>query len=85
MSFNYYPNEYYRMEVRMSIKKELLNELTEGQLKELAEYKGIKFTLTNSQRKYYEGWDEKEKLVDLMNDCQMLSISDIESFIVKNK
>jgi hypothetical protein len=38
----------------MSIKKELLNELTENQLKELAESKGIIFTLNNIQKKYYE-------------------------------
>ena len=85
MSINYYPYEYSRMENKMSIKKELLNELTEGQLRHLADNKGIEFTLTNSQEKYYEGWDEKDKLVDLMTDCQMISISDIEDFIVKNK
>ncbi len=65
----------------MSIKKELLHELTEQQLQELADSKGIKFTLSKIQKKYYEGWDEKEKLVDLMTDHQDLTVSDIEQFI----
>ena len=69
----------------MSIKKELLNELSERQLKQLAEHKGIEFTLTMFQKKYYEGWDEKDKLVDIMNDYKELTVSDIENFIVKNK
>ena len=67
----------------MSIKKELLSELTEEQLKQLAEFKGMTFKLTSVQRKYYEGWDEKDKLIDLMNDHQNLTVTDIENFIVK--
>jgi Txe/YoeB family toxin of Txe-Axe toxin-antitoxin module len=69
----------------MSIKKELLNELTEEQLRKLAEAKGIKITLNSVQKEYYKGWDEKEKLVDLMNDSRRISISDIERFIIKGK
>ena len=37
----------------MSIKKELLDELTEKQLKELAKSKGAKFTMSDAQKKYY--------------------------------
>ena len=65
----------------MSIKKELLNELTEKQLKQLAEYKGINFDLNNVQKKYYEDWDEKDKIVDLMADHKQLTVSEIEKFI----
>ena len=71
---------------KMSIKKELLSELTENQLKKLAEFKGIKFDLTTRQKKYYEGWDEKDKLIDYLNDNKELTLSDIENFIVsKNR
>jgi hypothetical protein len=69
----------------MSIKKELLNKLSEDQLKKLAEFKGIDFTLDSLQEKYYKDWDEKDKLVDLMNDDEMLTVSDIEKFIVYGK
>ena len=66
---------------KMSIKKELLDELTENQLKELAKNKGIKFKLNKTQEKYYENWDEKDKIVDLMSDKGSLSIREIENFI----
>jgi len=69
----------------MSIKKELLNELTEKQLKQLAEYKGIEFTLNSVQKNYYRSWDEKDKLVDLMTDHKQLTISEIEKFIADRK
>ena len=65
----------------MSIKKELLNELTEIQLKQLAESKGIIFSLNNIQKKYYENWAEKDKLVDLMTESKHLTVTDIERFI----
>ncbi len=65
----------------MSIKKELLNELTELQLKELAESKGIIFALNSVQKKYYENKAEKEKLIDLMSESKHLSVTDIERFI----
>ena len=65
----------------MSLKKELLKELSEKQLKKLAESKGIKFSLTQSQEKYYAEWNEKEKLVDMMNDKEDITIKEIEDFI----
>lgn len=69
----------------MSIKKELLNELTEHQLKQLAQSKGIAFNLNNVQKKYYENWAEKDKLVDLIATHKNLSVSDIEKFIQTKK
>ena len=65
----------------MSIKKELLDELTESQLKELAKSKGIKFNLNKTQEKYYADWGEKDKIVDLMSEKGNLSIKEIEEFI----
>jgi hypothetical protein len=65
----------------MSLKKELLSELTEKQLKKLAESKGIKFSMTESQEKYYSDWNEKERLVDMMNDKEDVTIKEIEDFI----
>jgi hypothetical protein len=72
-------------ENRMSIKKELLAELTEKQLKAFAEHKGIIFSLSNAQRKYYEGWNEKDKLVDLMSDKEDVTIKDIEEYLKASK
>lgn len=69
----------------MSIKKELLNELTENQLKQLAEHKGIDFTLNSVQKNYYQSWDEKDMLVDVMTDYKQLTISEIEKFIADKK
>ncbi len=69
----------------MSIKKELLNELTEHQLKELAESKGIIFRLNNVQKKYYENWAEKDKLVDLMTTDRHITVPEIERFIQTKK
>ena len=69
----------------MSIKKELLNELTEKQLKQLAENKGIDFSLNDVQEKYYENWDEKDKIVDIMTDQKHISVSEIEKLIVDSK
>lgn len=65
----------------MSIKKELLNELTEQQLKNLAQYKGIKFKLNRIKEKYYAGWDERDKIIDLMSDKEDLTVREIEEFI----
>jgi len=65
----------------MSIKKELLDKLTEQQLKEIAENKGIKLNLSQTQKKYYNGWDEKEKIVDLMNSKRNLKLREIEDYI----
>ena len=69
----------------MSIKKELLNELSEKQLKQLAENKGIDFSLNHTQEKYYAKWDEKDKIVDIMTDQKHISVSEIEKFIVEGK
>ncbi|PNX47976.1 MAG: hypothetical protein BV459_03325 [Thermoplasmata archaeon M11B2D] len=69
----------------MSIKKELLNELTEHQLKQLAEAKGITFKLNNVQKKYYQNWAEKDKLVDLMTTNSQITVPEIEKFIQQKK
>jgi len=71
--------------IAMSIKKELLNELTENQLKELAESKGIAFSLNAVQKKYYENWAEKDKLVDLMSTNKHITVPEIEKFIQTRK
>jgi len=68
----------------MSIKKELLNELTEFQLRQLAESKGIIFSLNTIQKKYYENWAERDKLVDLMSENKHITVADIEQFIHTN-
>jgi hypothetical protein len=65
----------------MSIKKELLNELTEQQLKQLAENKGIAFSLNKVQKKYYENWAEKDKLVDIIATHNNVTVSEIEKII----
>jgi hypothetical protein len=65
----------------MSIKKELLNELSEHQLKQLAESKGIIFKLNNVQKKYYQNWAERDKLVDMMTTNEHITVSEIEKFI----
>jgi len=65
----------------MSIKKELLNELTEKQLKQLAENKGIAFNLNKVQKKYYENWDEKDKLVDIIATHNNVTVSGIEKLL----
>lgn len=65
----------------MSIKKELLSRLTEKQLKELAESKGIKFKLSETQEMYYTNWNEKEKIIDLMNEKEDLTVKEIEKYI----
>jgi len=69
----------------MSIKKELLNELSEQQLKQLAESKGIIFKLNNVQKKYYQNWAEKDKLVDLMTTTRQITVPEIEKFIQEKK
>jgi len=69
----------------MSIKKELLNELTERQLMELAEHKGIKLTLGDIQKKYYIGWNEKDKLIDIIKDKRNVTVKDIEDYLKTRK
>ena len=67
----------------MSIKKELLDELTEKQLKELAKNKDINFTMSDSQKKYYANWKEKDKLVDMINDKEDITLKEIEKYLKK--
>jgi hypothetical protein len=69
----------------MSIKKELLNELSEHQLKQLADSKGIIFKLNNVQKKYYQNWAERDKLVDLMTTNEHITVPEIEKFIQAKK
>jgi len=69
----------------MSIKKELLNELSEHQLKQLAESKGIIFKLNTVQKKYYQNWAERDKLVDMMTTNEHITVSEIEKFIQAKK
>ena len=69
----------------MSIKKELLNELSEKQLRQLADEKGVSFKLNQTQKIYYEDWNEKDVLIDMMNDYQQLAIKDIEKVILEEK
>lgn len=69
----------------MSIKKELLNELTEKQLIELAEHKGIKFALSNFQKNYYTDWNAKDKMVDIMKDKRNITVKDIEDYLKLHK
>ena len=65
----------------MSIKKELLSELTLQQLKKLAESKGIKFKLSDVQKNYYAKWNEKDMIVDLMVEKEVLTVKEIEEFL----
>ena len=65
----------------MSLKKELLDKLTEKQLKKLAENKGIKIQLSEAQEKYYADWNEKQRLVDIMTDKEDITIKEIEEYI----
>jgi choline kinase len=67
----------------MSIKKELLDELNEKQLKELAKSKGVKFTMSDAQKKYYAEWKEKDRLVDMMNDKEDITVKEIEKILKK--
>jgi hypothetical protein len=69
----------------MSIKKELLNELTEHQLKQLAQNKGIAFNLNVIQKKYYQNWAEKDKLVDLIATNSNITVLEIEKYIQTKK
>ncbi len=69
----------------MSIKKELLNELTEKQLMELAEHKGVKLALSDVQKGYYTGWNEKDRLVDIMKDTRNITVKDIENYLKLRK
>ncbi len=65
----------------MSLKKELLSELSLQQLKELAEKKGLSFSLNETQQEYYKEWSERDRIIDLINDNQNISIREIEQQI----
>jgi hypothetical protein len=69
----------------MSIKKELLSQLSLQQLKALAEKKGVSFSKNEKQKKYYEDWSEKEQIIDMMNDNNDLSLKEIEDHIKSYK
>jgi hypothetical protein len=73
------------MGTTMSIKKELLNELTEEQLRKLAEHKGIKLDLSMIQKTYYAQMNEKDKLVDIITGHKRTTVSEIEKYIATGK
>lgn len=51
------------------------------QLKELVQKKGISFSLNETQQKYYAEWDERDRIIDLINDNKDITISEIEQHI----
>ena len=69
----------------MSIKKELLSQLSITQLKKLAEKKGISFALNKIQEEFYTDWSEKDLMIDMMNDNHDLSVKEIEDQLKKLK
>lgn len=69
----------------MSIKKELLSQLSLQQLKMLASKKGVTFSTNEKQKQYYADWSEKEQIIDMMNDNNDLSIKEIEEHIKSYK
>ena len=72
-----------QMGYTMSLKKEMLNELSENDLKKLAEAKGITFNLNTIRKNYYADWEEKDKIIDIMSEHKELTITDIEQYICK--
>lgn len=69
----------------MSIKKELLTQLSMQQLKALAEKKGVSFSKNEKQKKYYADWSEKDQMIDMMNDNNDISLKEIENHIKSYK
>jgi len=69
----------------MSIKKELLSQLSTTQLKELAEKKGISISLNKTQEDYYSNWSEKDLMIDLMTDNRDISLTEIEEHLKYKK
>lgn len=65
----------------MSIKKELLSQLSLQQLKELAEKKRVSFSKNEKQKEYYAEWTEKDQIIDMMNDNNDISLKEIEEHI----
>jgi hypothetical protein len=70
---------------RMSIKKELLSQLSLQQLKALAGKKGVSFSKNEKQEEYYAEWSEKEQIIDMMNDNNDISLKEIEDHIKSYK
>lgn len=69
----------------MSIKKELLSQLSMQQLKALAEKKNVSFSKNEKQKKYYADWSEKDLMIDMMNDNNDITIKEIEEHIKSSK
>lgn len=69
----------------MSIKKELLTQLSMQQLKALAEKKGVSFSKNEKQKNYYADWSEKDQMIDMMNDNNDISLKEIENHIKSYK
>jgi len=65
----------------MSLKKELLSQLSLQQLKDLAEKKSVSFSINEKQKEYYADWSEKEQMIDMMNDNNDITIKEIEDHI----
>lgn len=65
----------------MSIKKELLSQLSVQQLKELAGKKRVSFSKNDKQKKYYAEWSEKDQMIDMMTDNNDISVKEIEDHI----
>ena len=69
----------------MSIKKELLLQLSMQQLKALAEKKNVSFSKNEKQKKYYADWSEKDLMIDIMNDNNDITVKEIEEHIKSYK
>lgn len=69
----------------MSIKKELLSQLSMQQLKALAEKKNVSFSKNEKQKKYYADWSEKDLMIDMMNDNTDITVKEIEEHIKSSK
>ena len=69
----------------MSIKKELLSQLSLSQLKKFAEQKGISFSLNKTQEDYYADWSEKDLMIDMMNDNRDVTLKEIETYLRQSK
>lgn len=69
----------------MSIKKELLSQLSITQLKKLAETKNISLSLNKTQEDYYSDWSEKDLMIDLMTDNRDISLTEIEDHLKHTK
>ena len=84
-SIQYNGNKKYDGESNMSIKKELLSQLSTTQLKTLAEKKSISLSLNKTQEDYYSNWSEKDLMIDLMTDNRDISLTEIEEHLKRTK